>query len=158
MSVISRNGESQRVTRMRLGPGQTASPAILGGSQALRGRPGMPGHYSGRKESPVLFHFARRLVSGLGENRVLDRLALLVLDGQRVAARVHQFHLDLAERPVVRLVARRIGDHVLSAQRLAEIAKDTRVLALKLGEKRSSPGFLRERIEFVVRSEEVYRH
>src|SRR5256885_4090228 len=47
------------------------------------------------------------------------------LYGQRfVGGRIHQFHLDLAESAVMRLVRRRIGNHVLIAQRLVDLLED----------------------------------
>src|ERR1035438_4160886 len=49
-----------------------------------------------------LFHRARRFVARLGDDLVLDRLAFFVFHGQRlVGRRIHQFHLDLAERAIV---------------------------------------------------------
>src|SRR4051812_25430939 len=57
--------------------------------------------------SHVLFHRSRSLVSALRDDRILDRLALLVFHRQRLVRRgVNQFHFDLAERSIVLGVAR----------------------------------------------------
>ena len=58
-----------------------------------------------RMPTEFLFDFARRGVALLRDDLVLDRLALLVGDPQGLVGRgIHQFHFDLAELSVLRLV------------------------------------------------------
>src|SRR5437867_12699243 len=65
-----------------------------------------------------LLYFARRRVARLGYDRVLDRLAFLVVDAERlVGGGIHQLDLDLAVLAVLGGVGRRIAEGVLVAQR-----------------------------------------
>src|ERR1700682_2390238 len=90
-----------------------------------------------------LFHFARRGVSGLGNDLVLDRLALLIDTPQRLAIRrVHQIHLDLAVLAVARLVGGMVSQRILVAERIRDRAIDGGELAVEAREERLAAGFL----------------
>src|SRR6266404_4551337 len=79
-----------------------------------------------------LFHFARRGVSGLGDDRVLDRLTLLIHDPQRLAVgRVHQIHLDLTVLAVTSLVGGMVSQRILVAKRIRDRAIDGGELAVE---------------------------
>src|ERR1035438_5895577 len=94
-----------------------------------------------RTRRAALLHFPRRFVAHLGDDLVLDGLALLVLYGQRfVGGGVHQLDFDFAERAVVGLVAGRVCDYVLVAQRLVDFPENRGILALEAGEERRTAG------------------
>src|SRR5664280_1950896 len=97
-----------------------------------------------------LFHRARRFVACLGDNLVLDRLALFVFHGQRlVGRRIHQFHLELAERAIVLSVARLVRQYVLVTQGLVDDLENLPVFALKPWKVRGATSLFGEGAQFV---------
>src|SRR6266568_5768951 len=99
-----------------------------------------------------LLHSPRRFVAALGDNLIFDWLALLVLHGKRfVRCGIHQFHLDLAERPIVLRVARLVRQYVLVAQGLMQHLENLPIFALKSREIRGAASLLRERAQFIIR-------
>ena len=66
-----------------------------------------------------------RCISRLGEDFELYRLALLILDSQRlIVFRIHQLHFDLAKLSIASCVARSVREHVLAAKNLTDAAID----------------------------------
>src|SRR5712671_2981485 len=101
--------------------------------------------------SPWLFHFARRGVSGLGNDLVLDRFALLINDPQRLAiGGVHQIHLDLTVLAIASLVGGMVSQRILVAERIGDRAIDGRELAVEAREERLAAGFLGEGAHLVI--------
>src|SRR6476646_2201429 len=80
----------------------------------------------------ALFDFARRRVSGLGDDAIFDRLPFFVRYAQRFAgSRIDKLNLDLAKFSVACLVRGLIADLVLIAQRLRDGAVDARKFAVE---------------------------
>ena len=67
------------------------------------------------------------------DDLILDVLVLLVLDLQRLVVRPHQLHFQLAIGAVLLGVGGLVGDGVLIADGLRDLAEDFRQLALKRG-------------------------
>src|ERR1035437_5126385 len=94
--------------------------------------------------SASLLHFLPCAVAFAGDDVVLERLVLLVLDEQRMALFIDQFHAQLAIAAVL-LGVRRVVDHlVLGADGGVDILEDLRHLGGKAGIKPPSAGDLGE--------------
>ena len=79
--------------------------------------------------------------AGFRDNRVLHRLPLFIHNPQRfVVGGIHQFHFDLAEFAVARLVRRMVGQGVLVSQSFADLSVDGRVLTEETWEERLAAG------------------
>src|SRR5690242_9064272 len=72
-----------------------------------------------------------RLVAVAGDDLIFDVLILLVFQLQRVSGLIHQFHLDLAEGPVLSAVGGMVRDCVLVADGIADLAENLTQLAIK---------------------------
>ena len=63
-----------------------------------------------------LFHCAGRRVSLLGDDRILDRLVLLIDDAKLLTVLgIHELHFDLAELTIFDLIGGTVGDGILIA-------------------------------------------
>jgi len=96
-----------------------------------------------KKTNATLLHRSWGLVAGFGDDLIFDRLPLFVFHGQRlVGGRIHELHFNLAELPIVGLVARLVGQHVLITQCLMDRPEDRGIFALKAREISRSARFL----------------
>src|SRR5579872_2838200 len=103
-----------------------------------------------------LLDFSGRGIAGLGDYRVLDRLAFLVGDAQRlIRGRVYQLHLDLAILAILGRIRRAVAERVLIAQSFVDSAVDGWKLAVEAWKEGLSPGFFGEGAHLVVSLQKI---